>query len=55
MIASLKGHEKCIELLLSRGANVNDKANEVSTSTNMQLSYSILYNVLFHSVYFPIS
>ncbi len=55
MIASEKGYSSCISLLLSHGANVNDKDDKVSTSTNMYLSYSILYNVLFHSVYFPIS
>ena len=35
MIASEKGYASCVSLLLSHGANVNDKTNEVSTSTNM--------------------
>ena len=54
MKASCGGHAECVSLLLSHGANIRD-INKVSTSTNMYLSYSILYNVLFHSVTFPIS
>ena len=50
MEASQYGHSSCVSLLLSHGANVNDKDNDVSASTNMYQSYSILYNVLFHSV-----